>query len=155
MNGRVHRRIARLSLSLSAKLSLVFFAILDAVAANVDLSQPACLLVGSLLHFFPVEGGRKMLDGYVAALAPGSYVVVSVGRSAGEQSEQFISTYRQGGVPLHYYSADAIAALFSDLELVPPGITEARAWGTDPAALPPIAERIGDMVAAVAAVPAR
>jgi S-adenosyl methyltransferase len=62
---------------------------------------------------------------------------------------------RQGGVPLHYYSADAIAALFSDLELVPPGITEARAWGTDPAALPPIAERIGDMVAAVAAVPAR
>ena len=129
--------------------------VLAAVSDNVDLRQPVGLLLGSLLHFFPVEEGHKMLDGYVAALAPGSYVVVSVGRSGGEGSERFIDTYRQGGVPLHYYSADAIDALFTDLELVPPGITEARAWGVDPATLPPIAERFGDMAAAVARVPVR
>lgn len=130
-------------------------AVLGQVSDSLDLRQPVGLLLGSLLHFFPVEDGRKMLDGYVAALAPDSYVVVSVGRSAGEQSQEFINTYRRGGVPLHYYSADAIAALFSDLELVPPGITEVRAWGNDPATLPPIAPRIGDMVAAIARVPVR
>jgi O-methyltransferase involved in polyketide biosynthesis len=128
-------------------------AVLADVAAAMDLTVPACLMLGSLLHFFPVEDGRKMLGQYVAALAPGSYVVVSVGRAAGEQSEQFISTYRQGGVPLYYYSAADIATLFAGLELMPPGITEPRAWGTDPASLPPASPRIGDLAAAVARVP--
>jgi O-methyltransferase involved in polyketide biosynthesis len=132
-------------------------AVLAEVSDSMDLRQPVGLLLGSLLHFFPVEDGRKMLDGYLAALAPDSYVVFSLGRAENKQSEEFISAYRQGGgARLYYYSADAIDALFSDLELVPPGITEVRAWGVNPATLPPIAKRVGgDMVGAVARVPVR
>jgi len=130
-------------------------AVITDVSASLDLQAPACLMLGSLLHFFPVEDGRKMLGHYMAALVPGSYVIISVGRAAGEQSEQFISTYRQGGVPLYYYSAADIVALLSSLEVMAPGITEARAWGTGPAGLPDIAERIGDMAAAVTRIPDR
>lgn len=130
-------------------------AVIAGLTAGVDLRAPACLMLGSLLHFFPVEDGRQMLGQYLAALVPGSYVIISVGRAAGEQSQQFISTYRQGGVPLYYYSEDDVATLFSSLEVMPPGITAARAWGTDPAGLPHIAERVGDMAAAVARIPSR
>jgi O-methyltransferase involved in polyketide biosynthesis len=129
-------------------------AVVAEISAGMDLREPACLMLGSLLHFFPVEEGREMLSRYVAALMPGSYVIVSVGRSSGEQSEKFLSTYRQGGVPLYYYSADDVETLFADLEVVPPGISEPRAWGIDPGTLAPIPERMGDMAAAVARVPA-
>jgi hypothetical protein len=89
----------------------------------------------------------------VAALVLGCYVIVSVGRSQGEASEEYIRTYRQGGVPLYYYSEADIAGLFGGLEVVPPGITDARAWGVVPAHLPPVGKRVGDVAAAIALVP--
>ena len=58
--------------------------ILDAISPGIDLSQPACLLMGALLHFFPPDAARDLVAGYAAALAPGSYVVLSVGRADGD-----------------------------------------------------------------------
>ena len=130
-------------------------AVITDVSAVVDLQQPACLMLGSLLHFFPVADGRKMLGQYLAALVPGSYVIISVGRSVGEQSEQFISTYRQGGTPLYYYSPGDVTTLFSGLKLMSPGISEVRAWRTGLAGIPRAAQRVGDMAAAVARIPRR
>ncbi len=127
--------------------------VLAEVAKGIDPRAPACLILGSLLHFFPVDAGREMLDRYVAALPPGSYVILSVGRSGGEQSERFISTYTDGGPPLYYYSADDVAALLGSLEAVPPGIAEARAWRAGWAEPPSLSPRIGDIVAFVARVP--
>ena len=57
---------------------------LDAVSAGIDLSMPACLLMGALLHFFPPDAARDLVAGYVTALTPGSYVVLSVGRGDGD-----------------------------------------------------------------------
>jgi O-methyltransferase involved in polyketide biosynthesis len=125
-------------------------AVIAGVSAGIDLRAPACLMMGSLLHFFPVAEGQQMLRRYLAALAPGSYLILSVGRAEGEESSEFISTYRQGGVPLHYYSAADIGTLFSGLEVVPPGITEARAWRAGPACPAPVTGR--GMAAAVARV---
>ena len=44
--------------------------VLDAVAASIDLSRPACLLTGALLHFFPIDTAGDLVGRYVAALAP-------------------------------------------------------------------------------------
>ena len=44
--------------------------VLDAVAASIDLSRPACLLMGALLHFFPIDTAGDLVGRYVAALAP-------------------------------------------------------------------------------------
>ena len=126
--------------------------VLAEVAAGIDLGSPACLILGSLLHFFPVDVGQEMVSGYLAALAPGSYVIFSIGRSVGAESERFIAAYRKGGSALYYYTADDIAALFSALELVPPGIIQPRSWhpvGPEPLTIPP---RQGDLLAGVATV---
>jgi O-methyltransferase involved in polyketide biosynthesis len=129
-------------------------AILAGVAGGIDLEAPACLMMGSLLHFFPVDVGRDLLGRYVAALAPGSYVILSVGRSDGEVSDRFIAAYRQGGPSLYYYSAADITALPGSLELVPPGITEALRWrpGVADEDLPAVPSRTGGMAAFVARV---
>jgi O-methyltransferase involved in polyketide biosynthesis len=37
-------------------------AVLPAVAQGVDLSEPACVILGSLLHFFPAETARDLAD---------------------------------------------------------------------------------------------
>ena len=69
---------------------------LDAVAAGIDLSAPACLLMGFLLHFFEPDAARDLVARYVAALAPGSYVVLSVGRADAEAAKAGFSTYSSG-----------------------------------------------------------
>ena len=126
--------------------------VLARVGEGIDLRAPACLIMGSLPHFFPPDVARDLVRRYTAALAPGSYVVVSVGRSDGEASERFISLYRQSGSQLYYYTAAEIAALLESLEVVPPGITEARAWRPDGTCAPALSPRTGGLLAAVARV---
>ena len=53
-------------------------AILAAVAGLIDLSRPVCLVMGALLHFYDRESARGLAARYTAALAPGSYAVLSV-----------------------------------------------------------------------------
>jgi hypothetical protein len=47
------------------------------------VAAPVCLLMGFLPHFFAPDAARDLVAGYVAALAPGSYVVLSAGRADG------------------------------------------------------------------------
>src|SRR5438876_1126134 len=70
--------------------------VLGAVAAGIDLSAPACLLMGFLLHFFAPDAARDLVARYVPALAPGSYVVLSVGRADAEAAKAGFSTYSSG-----------------------------------------------------------
>ena len=127
-------------------------AILDAVRAGIDLSAPACLLMGSLLHFFAPEAARDLVAGYVAALAPGSYVVLSVGRGDGEQSNKAFGTYSEGAARAYNHPAAEFASFFGSLELVPPGVVDSRQWQPgwgQTAKLPP---RDGQTIAGVARV---
>lgn len=50
----------------------VVLAHLRALAAqgNEGVSRPACLLMGALLHFFPIDTAGDLVGRYVAALAP-------------------------------------------------------------------------------------
>ncbi|HEX3957696.1 MAG TPA: SAM-dependent methyltransferase [Trebonia sp.] len=45
----------------------------------VDLKAPMCLIMGSLLQFFEPDAARDLVARYIAELAPGSYLVLSVG----------------------------------------------------------------------------
>ncbi len=103
-------------------------AILDAVCAGVDLSAPACLMMGSLLHFFTPEAARTLVAGYVAALAPGSYVVLSVGRGDGEASKRAFGTYSEGAARAYNHPVAEFASFFGPLDLIPPGVVDARQW---------------------------
>ena len=105
--------------------------ILDATAVGVDLAAPVCLLMGYLLHFFPPDAARDLVARYVAALAPGSYVVLSAGRADDEAAKEGFGTYSAGAARVYNHSVPEFASFFGPLELVPPGVVDAREWRPD------------------------
>ena len=126
--------------------------ILGAISAGLDLSQPVCLLMGALLHFFPADAARDLVAAYLPALAPGSYVVLSVGRADGDEESRGFGTYSSTGAPTVYnHSVAEFAGFFGPLTLVPPGVVDAREWPPDSerAPLPP---RPGQALVGVARV---
>jgi O-methyltransferase involved in polyketide biosynthesis len=102
-------------------------AILASAGAVIDLSQPACVILAMILHFFDPAEAAGIVAGFVRALAPGSFLVISVGvnRDAG-LADQVRAEYSAGG--LHVHDRGQIAGYFTGLELAGPGLTEARNW---------------------------
>ena len=124
--------------------------ILGAVTAGVDLTAPTCLLMGFLLHFFAPGEARDLVAKYVAALAPGSYVVLSVGRADSDASAKGFGVYSAGATQVYNHSVAEFTSFFGSLELVPPGVADAREWRPDweqPIHLPP---RAGQVIVGVA-----
>jgi SAM-dependent methyltransferase len=115
-------------------------AILVGVGEVLDLSAPSCLMVGYLLHFFTADAARDLVASYAAALAPGSYVVVSVFQAAkDEAADEGLSMYSSKAAQAYSHPLADFASFFGPLELVPPGIVDARHWrpGWDLPKLPP------------------
>ena len=85
--------------------------------------------MGALLHFFPADAARELVAAYVPALAPGSYVVLSVGRADGNEESRGFGTYSSTGAAQAYnHSVAEFASFFGPLALVPPGVVDAREW---------------------------
>ena len=106
-------------------------AILSAVAAGMDLAAPACLLMGFLLHFFTADAARDLVARYAAALAPGSYIILSVGRGDSDRADKGFGAYSAGATRVYNHSVAEFASFFGPLELVPPGVADAREWRPD------------------------
>lgn len=129
-------------------------AVLRAVSAGADLSQPACLVMGALLHSIDPATARDLVRRYTAALAGGGYLIVSVIRGDGEAAEQGFGAYNQGGPAVgHNYAVAEFTEFFDGLELVPPGVADARAWWPDGAAPEALTSRAGQALVGVARLP--
>ena len=120
-------------LAVSAKATSVSvlegdFRDVKSVLAGVDTKIPACLVAGCILHYFPAAEAADLLAGYYAALAPGSYLVLSVVRPVGEQGERGQQLYTDAGMQHNSHSVEDIAAFCGGFELVPPGVADARCW---------------------------
>ncbi len=127
--------------------------ILGAISPVIDLSQPVCLLMGALLHFFPADAARDLVAAYVPALAPGSYVVLSVGRADGDEESRGFGTYSSTGAATAYnHSVAEFASFFGSLALVPPGVVDAREWPPDGERSGPLPPRPGQSLVGVARV---
>jgi hypothetical protein len=126
--------------------------ILRGVAAGIDLAEPACLVMGSLLHFFAPEAARDLVARYSAALAPGSYVILTMGIASGEAAERFFRMYSEGPSRLYQHSPDDFASFFGPLELVPPGIGDAQTARPGQEDRRPLPDREGWMITGVARV---
>ena len=127
--------------------------VLARVSKGLDLAAPACLIMAALLHFFPVETGRELVARYAAALAPGSYVLLTMGLADGPAADRFFELYSKGAAPLFKHSAEDFASFFGDLPLIPPGVAGARSWrpGWPVVSVPP--EREAEMIVGMARVP--
>lgn len=118
----------------------------DAVLATVDTSAPVCLVVGCMLHFFPASEAASLVARYTGAVARGSYLVVSVVSPVDERGEQGQRMYTGAGIPHYTHSAGEIAAFCAGLDLVPPGIADARCWSAETGGLTAAAPHAGGTV---------
>ena len=109
------------------------------VRAVVDLGEPVAVVLSAVLHFLPDEDSPyKLVEMLMAAVAPGSYLVMShaTGDEIGpEAAGQVQELYAGTTAPAVLRSRADIARFFEGLELVPPGIGDVAAWraGVSPA----------------------
>jgi O-methyltransferase involved in polyketide biosynthesis len=102
-------------------------AILASAGPVINVSRPACVILAMILHFFDPAQAAGIVARFVRALAPGSFLIISVGvNSDAGLADQVTAEYTAGG--LHVHHRGQIAGYFTGLELVGPGLTEARNW---------------------------
>ncbi|MGK5556993.1 SAM-dependent methyltransferase [Actinomadura kijaniata] len=118
--------------------------ILESAARTLDLAEPvALMLLGVLGHVADEEDPQGIVRELVAALAPGSFLVINDGtnvlgaRPAASADETAraaaLRLYAQSGaVPYVPRSPDFIARHFEGLELVEPGVVSTTLWRPDP-----------------------
>jgi O-methyltransferase involved in polyketide biosynthesis len=99
------------------------------LTALVNLAEPVCLLLSGVLHFLDVGTARDVASGFIRAIAPGSYVIISVGTGRPEGAEPYRTAYTAARLFIH--TPDQIASFFDGLEIVPPGLVPARGWQGD------------------------
>jgi O-methyltransferase involved in polyketide biosynthesis len=127
-------------------------AILGAVSAGLDPAAPTCLIMALLLHFYDPGTARSLVARYSAKLMPGSYVVISLAHGNGEDGDRWFSTYSAGPAPARNYSVAEITTLFDGMELVPPGVVDARQWHPGWSDLPTLPFRAGQAICGVARI---
>jgi hypothetical protein len=92
----------------------------------IDLCEPIVVILAMVLHFFDAAIASDIVATFVRAVTPGSYIVLSVGSGDTRTGGALAREYRAG--TLHNHSLAQIAAFVEDLELIPPGLTDAMAW---------------------------
>jgi SAM-dependent methyltransferase len=112
----------------------------DAILADpqlrqvIDLAEPVAVILAMVLHFFAEHTARAIVAGYVRAVAPGSYVVLSVGSGDDQIGGTLVREYQAG--TLYNHSPAQIMGFLDGLDLVPPGLAKAWEWGPQVAGLP-------------------
>ena len=99
----------------------------------VDLAEPACVILSGVLHFAGPAAARDIAAAFAGAIAPGSYLVISVGSGNPSEGDTFTSAYTAARIYIH--SREEIQGFFGGLELVPPGVVSVRDWPGDGPAL--------------------
>jgi S-adenosyl methyltransferase len=125
----------------------------DIRRAGFSLDAPACVILCCVLHFLDARTAKGVVDGFTRALAPGSYLIISIGYGQGRAGQEFASTYNaQDGSRIYSHAWADISALFDGLDLVPPGIVDCATWGMQPPPAAP-ADQASMILGAVARRP--
>ena len=117
----------------------------------IDLAEPVCLILGMVLHFLDTDAARELMAAYVDELAPGSHVIITVGGGDPAIGDQITRTYDAATV--HNHSRQDVLSFFAGLNLVDPGLTDARAWQPGWQTPAPFHDRAGRVLAGVAVKP--
>jgi O-methyltransferase involved in polyketide biosynthesis len=114
------------------------------LAELIDLSRPSCVILSGVLHFLDAPAARDVATAFARAIAPASYLILSVGSGNPAEGQTFTSAYSAARIYIHPY--EEILSFFDDLELVPPGLVSVMAWNGDgppPHSTPPTATFVG------------
>ncbi|MFD6191611.1 SAM-dependent methyltransferase [Streptomyces sp. NPDC060275] len=107
--------------------------ILNAAARTLDLSRPVALTtLGIMGQISDAERPAELLDTLMAALPPGSYLALSDGTDNNEALNRAVEAYNaQSANTYHLRSPQEIAAFFTGLDLVDPGVVATASWRPD------------------------
>lgn len=103
----------------------------------IDLGKPACLILAAVLHLMEAGQAAAIVAEYIRALAPGSYVIITMARYDDPMlGDKIVHEYSAG--TFYNHSPEEAATFFRGLELVPPGLANGRTWqaGTPEPAIP-------------------
>ncbi|MBB5955597.1 hypothetical protein FHS29_002178 [Saccharothrix tamanrassetensis] len=110
----------------------------DEVRATLDFTRPIGLLMVGVLHFVPdSDDPHRAVARYREALPSGSYLALSHGSLEGvpedglDDTERVKAIYRRTDSPLVLRPREEIAAFFTGLEVVEPGVVPLPEWHPD------------------------
>jgi len=115
-------------------------AILSAAARTLDFTQPIALMLMQILgHITDDEQAYAIVRQLVAALPPGSYLVISDGTNVGsEELDAALRRYSEtGAVPYRIRGPQQVAGFFDGLELLEPGVVPCLQWRAEVASIFP------------------
>jgi hypothetical protein len=108
-----------------------------ALAGVIDLAEPVCLLLVSMLHFVTAAEADMLVGTFRQRMVPGSYLVISQGHAGPVPREPVQDAYGSR-ITLTGRPAAEIAAYFAGFDLVPPGLVPVAEWSAaQPGAPPP------------------
>lgn len=93
----------------------------------IDLSEPTCVILAAVSHLLPPARVADIAAGYMRALPAGSWLVVSTEYVTDEALRAPLATL-YGVEEVYNHGPVEVASFFRDLDLVEPGIAEARRW---------------------------
>ncbi len=98
------------------------------LTAVIDPGQPFCVILAMVLDFVPPAAAADITAAFRRAMPAGSFLVISIGinNNTPDVAEAVIEAYTAGTVHLH--SREQIAGYFEGLQIIEPGLTEARHW---------------------------
>ncbi|MFI6575931.1 SAM-dependent methyltransferase [Nocardiopsis sp. NPDC050513] len=121
--------------------------ILSEAERTLDFSQPVALMLLGVINFVDDDAEvRSILDRLLAALAPGSFLVVShpVDDIDHERAHEVAAAWNEKGTPkLTVRSAAGVRTFFDGLELLEPGVVSCSLWrpeDTEVGEVRPVAE---------------
>ena len=88
--------------------------------------EPSGLILAMVLHFFAAEAVSEIMRTVVRSIAPGSYVIISVGSGDEQTGARLARAYT--AAKLYNHAPGQITRFFDGLELVGPGLVDARHW---------------------------
>jgi O-methyltransferase involved in polyketide biosynthesis len=96
----------------------------------INLERPVCVVLTSVLHFLTAAEADAAVAAFTAAMAGGSYLIVSAGTSTGTDPAliERLRSACAGVSVITGRTEEEIAAWFTGLELLPPGLVEVQAW---------------------------
>ena len=98
-----------------------------AVRECLDFRRPVCVILGLVLDRFPPDDARAITAAYVAAVAPGSALVISCPRT---EDGELRETARAACTVYRFWdhAAAEVASFFAGTRLIDPGVVPARGW---------------------------
>ncbi|MBN6035863.1 SAM-dependent methyltransferase [Amycolatopsis sp. 195334CR] len=111
------------------------------LAVHLDLDQPVGLVANAMLHHLEdLDQAKKVLHGYVDALAPGSYLLLTHLHNESPAARELLKLYE--GTPLQAVarSREQITELFDGLRILEPGLVHAHQWWPDGPRMRPLSD---------------